>query len=126
MQVVRRLCPRLLPTGTPGSSVTVRFRGTQIGFLDVDGPFARQITGSIDEGTEKVISPFTPHSGHLRHQYFFLPPVPAGEHTAVLTLDSHVPDKSAVQAKADDPRPYAPHEFVLGGIMVVGDGVVSL
>jgi lysophospholipase L1-like esterase len=113
--------PRLLGTKTPGSSLTVRFRGSVLGFFDVGGPFAGQLKVSVDGGDPFNVSRFQKYSSGLRHQYFLLPRMEEGIHSVKLTLDENPPDKSAASDFADDPGKYQRNEVYLGAILLEGE-----
>jgi len=113
--------PRLLGTKTPGSSLTVRFRGNVLGFFDVGGPFAGQLKVSVDGGDPVSVSRFQKYSTGLRHQYFFLPRMEEGIHSVKLTLDENPPDKSAASDFAQDPSKYQRNEVYFGAILLEGE-----
>lgn len=116
-----KLFPKMMGTKTAGSSFTVKFTGTTVGFFDIGGTFAGQILASVDGGEPVVLNRHTPYSSRLRHQYVFIPEQPYGEHTVTFTLDSNKPDKSAMSDYAQNKAEYDKNEFYFGSILVVGE-----
>ena len=123
--IIKSMFPMLLGTQTPGSSLTIKFRGTIVGLVDVGGPFSGQLLAEIDGAPPVVVSRFGSYNRHLRQQYFFLPELREGSHEVKFTLDHQMPDKSGVSESIHQPKQYQRNEFYLGNIIIVGEGVES-
>ncbi|MDX6765202.1 MAG: SGNH/GDSL hydrolase family protein [Candidatus Methylacidiphilales bacterium] len=120
--------PFLYRTIQPGASMTVRFRGTHIGFKGMEGPDSGVITVSVDGGApvKKVL--FTVYANAHVYVGAPLPAVPMGDHTAVWTLTDEVPPKEELLKKKNtdadfrnNPDKYKENSFSVGQIIVLGD-----
>lgn len=120
--------PHLFRTGTPGSSVTVRFRGTHIGIKGMEGPDSGVVSVQMDEGAPFKQTLFTVYASAWVYVGAPLPTVPMGDHTVTWTLLDEVPDKAkllavkkADQDLRDNPEKYKNNTFSVGQIIVLGD-----
>jgi hypothetical protein len=119
--------PHLFRTSTPDSSVTVRFRGTHIGFKGMQGPDSGVISIRINDRPPRPQSLFTIYANQWA--YVGSPvSVPRGDHTITWTLLDEVPDKESLLAKRnvdqdfrDHPEKYKDNTLSLGQIIVLGD-----
>lgn len=120
--------PHLYRTGTPGSSVTVRFRGTHIGIKGMEGPDSGVVSVQMDDRAPVKQTLFTVYASAWVYVGAPLPAVPMGDHTVTWTLLDEVPDKEKMLAvkKADQdlrdhPEKYQNNTFSVGQIIVLGD-----
>lgn len=120
--------PHLFRTGTPGSSVTVRFRGTHIGIKGMEGPDSGVVSVQMDDKAPFKQTLFTVYASAWVYVGAPLPAVPMGDHTVTWTLLDEVPDKEKMLAvkKADHdfrnhPEKYRNNTFSVGQIIVLGD-----
>jgi hypothetical protein len=120
--------PHLYRTGTPGSSVTVRFRGTHIGIKGMEGPDSGVVSIRMNDEPPRKQTLFTVYSNAWVYVGSPLPAVPMGDHTVTWTLLDEVPDKEKLLAvkKTDkdlreNPAKYSKNTFSVGQIIVLGD-----
>lgn len=120
--------PHLFRTGTPGSSVTVRFRGTHIGIKGMEGPDSGVVSIKMNDKPAFKQTLFTVYASAWVYVGAPLPAVPMGDHTVTWTLLDEVPDKAkmlavkkAEQDLLDHPEKYKNNTFSVGQIMVLGD-----
>ena len=121
MSTFMKIFPKMIGTKTAGSSFTVKFTGTKIGFFDLGGTYAGQLKVSVDGGAPTIISRHTVHSSKLRHQYDFVKDLPYGEHTVTFTLDENKPYKAGMSDYESNKAEYDKNEFYFGKILVVGE-----
>ena len=119
----KKLFPKMQGTVVAGSSVTVKFKGTDIGVFEAGGQFSGQLKVNVDgeDLTEKLVLYHASYDSKLRHQYYFIDSLPYGEHTVTFTLDSEMPDKSSLQNKNPSDTTYQKNEFYLGKILMNGE-----
>jgi hypothetical protein len=120
--------PRLFRTATPGSIVTVRFRGTHIGIKGMEGPDSGVVSISMNDQPPRKQTLFTVYANNWVYVGSPLPAVPMGDHTVTWTLLDEVPDKEKMLAVKktdhdlrDHPEKYANNTFSVGQIIVLGD-----
>lgn len=120
--------PHLYRTGTPGSSVTVRFRGTHIGLKGMEGPDSGVVSVRIDDQPPVKQTLFTVYASAWVYVGAPLPAVPMGDHTVTWTLSDEVPAKEKMLAVKksdqdfrDHPEKYKSDTFSVGQIIVLGD-----
>jgi len=119
----KKLFPKMQGTVVAGSSVTVKFKGTDIGVFEAGGQFSGQLKVNVDgvDLTEKLVLYHPSYDSKLRHQYYFIDSLPDAEHTVTFTLDSEMPDKSSLQNKNPSDTTYQKNEFYLGKILMNGE-----
>ena len=120
--------PHLYRTGIPGSSVTVRFRGTHIGIKGMEGPDSGVVSIRMDDKPPVKQTLFTVYANAWVYVGAPLPAVPMGDHTVSWTLLDEVPPKEKLLAVKktdqdirDNPAKYANNTFSVGQIIVLGD-----
>jgi lysophospholipase L1-like esterase len=120
--------PHLYRTGTPGSSITVRFRGTHIGLKGMEGPDSGVVSVKMDDQPSVKQTLFTVYASAWVYVGSPLPAVPMGDHTVTWTLLDEVPAKEKMLAvkKADQDfrdhsKKYKNNTFSVGQILVLGD-----
>lgn len=120
--------PHLFRTGTPGSSVTVRFRGTHIGIKGMEGPDSGVVSVQMNEKAPFKQTLFTVYASAWVYVGAPLPAVPMGDHTVTWTLLDEVPPKEKLLAVKktdqdfrDNPEKYKNNTFSVGQIIVLGD-----
>jgi lysophospholipase L1-like esterase len=120
--------PHLFRTATPGASMTVRFKGTHIGFKGMEGPDSGVISIQIDDGKPMKRSLFTVYANQHVYVGAPLPSVPDGIHTATWTLLDETPPKEELLKKKNvdadfrnNPAKYKENAFSVGQIIVMGD-----
>ncbi|MBQ9937559.1 MAG: hypothetical protein IJO86_04425 [Oscillospiraceae bacterium] len=119
----KRLFKNFRGTKKAGSSVTVKFRGTDIGLFEAGGQYSGQLNVIID-GTEmenKLMLYNKYYDSKLRHQYYFIRDLTYGEHTVTFILDSEMPDKSALKNQNPSDDLYEKNELYLGRILLNGE-----
>jgi len=119
---LKRTVTELYGTRVEGSSMTIKFRGTEIGFGELGSAFSGQVKVTVD-GIEKGILEIydKTYDKELRFEYFFIDSLPYGEHTVTFTLDSAMPDKSALQNKYPNNKDFNKKELYINRILVNGE-----
>jgi len=126
-----RWVPHIWQTNTPGSSLSLQFRGEVVGLFDILGPEGCQIKWKVDNGSENIRVRFDQYCKNTRTHYFFPSTGLAKDalHTFTATLDAEGPDKRALlndAGKADfdaNPQKYAPKVWSVGVVLLVGEEV---
>ncbi len=120
--------PHLYRTGTPGSSLTVRFRGTHIGLKGMEGPDSGVVSVRMDDEPLVKQILFTVYASAWVYVGSPLPAVPMGDHRVTWTLLDEVPVKEKMLAvkKTDQdfrnhPEKYKNNTFSAGQILVLGE-----
>lgn len=120
--------PHLYRTGTPGASVTVRFRGTHVGIKGMEGPDSGVASIRVDDQPARKQTLFTVYSNAWVYVGSPLPALPMGDHTVTWTLLDEVPQKEKMlavkktdQDLRDHPEKYARNTLSVGQIIVLGD-----
>lgn len=109
-----------------GSNLTIKFKGTQIGFYDILGPTSGKLKAVIDDGKPIYITRFDTYCVYSRANNFMFPMLKEGIHTLVVSPDSSVLDKIGILNKRHtaeeigDFQKYAPQNVYLGKILVLG------
>ncbi|MBR3943400.1 MAG: hypothetical protein IKJ55_08580, partial [Clostridia bacterium] len=118
----KKMFPNMTGTKVAGSSVTVKFKGTDIGVFEAGGQFSGQLRVIVD-GVERStkLKLYNNNDSKLRHQYYFIGTLPYGEHTVTFILDSEMPDKSYLQGRNPNDTLYERNEFYLGRILINGE-----
>ena len=118
--------PQLWAATAPGTSATVKFRGTHLAFMDLLGPDGGQLEYTVDGGPAQKQVRFDAFSTYPRiGSWTAAHDLPDAPHTVTVKLTGETIDKAAILAKRnekiDDPPRYAPHQWHVGWIMVVGE-----
>lgn len=123
LYLIKKLFLCIRGTKVAGSSITVRFKGTEIGVFEVGGQYSGQLRVIVDgiECENKLVLFNQTYDSKLRHQYKFIDPLPYGEHTVTFILDSKTPDKSILQNMFSYDKTYEKNEFYLGKILINGE-----
>ncbi|MBQ1263692.1 MAG: SGNH/GDSL hydrolase family protein [Oscillospiraceae bacterium] len=123
LETFKKVFKKIQGTKTAGSSVTVKFRGTDIGIFEAGGQYSGQLIVTVDgERLPKKLVLYNKYYGaYIRHQYYFLKPMPYGEHTVTFEFDSEMPDKSALKRKHPQDKTYEKNEIYLGRILLNGE-----
>lgn len=87
--------PHLLFTESENDSLVVHFYGTLFGIEDVIGHSACSVLLTID-GQKNEIIRFDKYASRYRRHYFFLDPLPEGEHTVVIRKGSAAVNKKGM------------------------------
>lgn len=118
-----KLFNKMVATKTPGSSITIKFKGTDIALFEAGGPFSGQVKVTIDgvEQPEKLVLYDATFDSKLRYQYKFITNLEDKEHTVTFTLDSELPDKSALQSQYPTNDKYQLNELYIGKILLNGE-----
>ncbi|MBQ8868692.1 MAG: hypothetical protein IJ027_03115 [Oscillospiraceae bacterium] len=121
--IFQQLFPTMQGTKTAGSSIAVKFRGTDIGIFEAGGQYSGQLRVIVDgvELDEKLVLYNKYYDSYLRHQYYFINSLPEGEHTVTFILDSEMPDKSALANKYPSDTTYEKNELYIGRILLNGE-----
>jgi HEAT repeat protein/lysophospholipase L1-like esterase len=123
--------PYLYRTSTPGSSVTVRFKGAYVGIKGMTGPDSTFVSIKIDDGPPKQTCQFTVYSTSDSYGGEPLPKLDDGVHAVTWTVMGDRPDKGGILASyyregndldyRQHPERYADHRFSIGEILVIGE-----
>jgi hypothetical protein len=120
---LRKYMPEIFETNKPGEKFTLKFKGKSAQLFYVAAPESGQVTTSIDGGPEVSHSLA---SNDQSANVLYLPSVPEGEHTLVVTLSTEAPDKSKLiesekQKPNFNPKRYEENYLRIGGILLVGE-----
>jgi len=123
--------PYLYRTRTPGSSVTVRFRGTHAGIKGMTGPDSGCISIKVDDKAPVQECQFTVYSHMFAYGGSPLPALPDGVHTVTWTFSGEKPDKGKILASyprpgndkdfKEHPERYTDYNFSVGQVILIGD-----
>jgi hypothetical protein len=118
--------PQIWAATTPDTTVTVKFRGTHLAFMDLLGPDGGQLEYAVDGGPPLKQTRFDSFSTYPRiGSWAAARDLADGPHTVTVKLTGETVDKAAILSKrnekVDDPKRYAPHHWHVGWIMVVGE-----
>lgn len=128
-----RLMPVIWRASAPGAALTFRFKGSVMGFYDLVGPDGGQLKVKLDGGEEKIVPRFDAYCTYHR-----LSKMQVGSeldasviHSVTATLDAAAPDKRTILFEKNrpdmekDPDKYAPNQWYVGSIMLIGEPVVE-
>ena len=115
-------------SGTPGATLTIRFRGSMVGIYDLLGPDGGQIFYEVN-GVRKGPQPFFDRycTGHRLATFFFAADLERdAEHTVMMELDAEQPDRASVTDREKekpwfDAKRYDGMNVWVGGIMLRGE-----
>jgi lysophospholipase L1-like esterase len=99
-KIARLMEVPILKSTTPGSSIIIKFKGTLVGLYDVVGPGCGQYEAYIDGKKVRDYPRFDKYATYNRKQYFILPPVPDGIHTAEFKVSAEPLDKEKILGDA--------------------------
>jgi hypothetical protein len=91
-----QLLPQVFSTASPDASVTVKFKGTRFGLVDIMGPGTAAVEITIDDHPPRTINRFDAFSTYYRLNYFIISDLPKGKHTATIRLSKTPIDKEAI------------------------------
>lgn len=118
----KRLFDNMQGTKEGGASVTIKFKGTDIGLIEASGQYSGQLRVIVDgKETNKLVLFNQQNSKGIRQRYFFISSLPYGEHTVTFILDTQMPDKSLMQSKYPDDKTYERNELYIGKILLNGE-----
>ena len=99
----------------------------------MDGPDSGVVKVKVDGQPEKSDNHFSVYNTRSFYGGGPQPELPDGEHTAIFTLSDEKPDKGKILASyyvkdndkdfKDNPGKYAPTQFSVGEIMLIGEVV---
>ena len=123
--------PCLMSTKTPGSSVTVKYKGTLIGLKGMKGPNSGILDIAVDGKKQKPENQFTAYNTRFFYEGAPLDEMKDGEHEVVWSLSAEAPDKGKILASyykpnndADlkaHPEKYKENSFSVGELIMIGD-----
>ncbi|MEM6885289.1 MAG: SGNH/GDSL hydrolase family protein [Verrucomicrobiota bacterium] len=123
--------PHLYQTETPGSSVTVRFKGSMIGIKGSFGPDSGIVKIKVNDQPETEHNGFSVYNTRIFYAGNTLPELEYGEHTVTWTLSDEVPEKGKILASyhrpnndrdfRENPERYQDNRFSAGQIMLIGE-----
>lgn len=118
-------------TSEAGASVTIKFKGSMVGFTDFVGPESGKVIIQIDDQKPTEDNRFSVYGNNWRTSGGPLPELKEGEHTVTWTLSNEKFDKGKILASyyradndkpyRDNPEKYAAYTFNPIKIMIVGD-----
>ena len=113
----------MIGTKTAGSSVTVKFRGRNIGIFEAGGQYSGQLKVYVDGILQdEPLQLYCSYDTKPRHQlYYITPQLEYGEHVVTFELDSTMPDKSVNQSKNPNDTIYERNELYIGRIVSDGE-----
>ena len=122
----KRFMPEMWMCGKPGESLTVKFKGTALGFFDIMGPDVGALSVSVDGGPERKVLRFDAYcTYHRMNNFIAARGLPDGEHTVVVKIHSEVPDKAMILAKRKqtmkDPRRFEGTNWRVSHVMLMGE-----
>ena len=118
--------PELYGAKTAGQTLTFRFKGTHIGFLDLLGPDCGQVSASVDGHPGKLFPRFDSYCTYPRIASFAAGhDLPEGSHTVTITTTAEPLDKAKILSRLnntmDDPKRFEGNAWYVGWIMLVGE-----
>ncbi len=117
--------PTIVKCNKIGESITLKFNGTVAGAVDLVGPNTGQIKVSVDGQPSVLRQRFDHYCTYHRTQFFFLPELPAGDHTVRFEIAEPITNKAEILKrngnKIDDPNRYADNMWYVGSFMILGD-----
>jgi hypothetical protein len=125
-KVLARQTGPLFVAQTPGAEITINFKGTTLGVVDVIGPDCGQISVQVDNKPATLYTRFDSYANQARTGYLLLArDLPEGPHRVRITLAQEAPDKGAILArrnmKAEPAEKYAHNYWYVGGVLLVGE-----
>ncbi len=118
-------------TSTPGSSITLRFKGTHAGIKGMTGPDSGFVSIQADDKPPVKQCQFTVYTKNYSYGGRPLPEMEEGIHTVSWTFLDEKPDKQKILASynrkgndqdfIDHPDKYAHEAFYAGEILLVGE-----
>ncbi len=121
-----KFLPEMYACGEAGASITFRFKGTYVAFLDLLGPDCGQLKVNIDGGKPTTAAQFDPYCTYHRiGSLVAARDLSDGVHTVTVTIDNALPDKPAILArlnnKMDNPKRFEGHVWYVSRIMIIGE-----
>lgn len=123
--------PCLYRAATPGSSMTIRFKGTHLGLKGFTGPDSGVISIQVDDQPARMETQFTVYSGRYGYGGRPLPAMANGVHRVTWTLLDEKPDKQKILAaynrRGNDqgilahPETFAEQALCADQILLVGE-----
>ncbi len=124
-----RFLPDLYAATQPGESLSFRFKGTYAGFYDLLGPDCGQLNATIDAKPVTILRFDSFSTYHRLGSFALAAGLPDTVHTLRVTVDSAIPDKTAILAKRhekiDDPTRFEGSTWYVGWIMIIGEPLPS-
>jgi lysophospholipase L1-like esterase len=128
-----RLMPVMWRADTSGAALNFRFKGSVMGFYDLVGPDGGQLKVKLDGGEEKIVPRFDAYCTYHRLSKMQVGSGldPSTVHAVTVTLDAAAPDKRTILFEKNrpdmekDPAKYAPNQWHVGSIMLIGEPVVE-
>lgn len=122
LPLIKTMMPTMKGTKSPGSSVTIKFKGKSVGIFEAGGQYSGNYSVKIDDKDPYIEKSFNQYCTKLRHQYFFIPEQTEGEHTVTITLLDEVPQiKAELKEKYPNDPVYNKTEAYFGKILVRGE-----
>ncbi len=121
-----KFCPELYAAKDAGETITVRFTGTYLAFLDLLGPDCGQLEIKVDDKAPIKAARFDAYCTYHRiGSLVAARDVADGRHTVTVRIIADPLDKAAILARnkntMNDPKRFEGQTWYCGWLMVVGD-----
>ncbi|MFI5382277.1 MAG: SGNH/GDSL hydrolase family protein [Tepidisphaerales bacterium] len=121
-----RFCPELYSATAAGETITVKFTGTYLAFLDLLGPDCGQLEITVDDKAPVKSSRFDAYCTYHRiGSLVAARDLADGPHTVTVKIIADPLDKIAILARnkniMNDPKRFEGQTWYCGWLMVVGD-----
>ena len=119
-----KIMPSIFRATAPGTSFTVKFKGTAVGLAIVVGPDSGQILVTIDNEAPKTMRQFDKYCTWHRASNFVVKNLRDTEHTVKIEVDGVRFDKAEILKLQDetikDPKQFADYAVYVGGLLLIG------
>lgn len=116
------LMPPVYSTADTAQFLTLRFKGSSLGWLDVMGPSSGQIVVWIDDDAPRYLNRFDEYCTYYRMSYSLINGLSEGKHRAVIKVSPNELDKAAIlqkrNNKINNPQLYAGRAFYVGAFLI--------
>ncbi len=114
--------------GTPGETITFKFKGTRAAIYDLVGPDCGQVIVTLDDQPAKIVPRFDAYCTNHRLSTLMLgTELPDAVHTVKIEIHPEQPDKAAILAKnkntIDKPERFDGTAIYPGAILLMGEMV---
>ncbi|MGA2497378.1 MAG: SGNH/GDSL hydrolase family protein [Tepidisphaeraceae bacterium] len=121
-----KFCPELYAAQDAGETITVKFTGTYLAFLDLLGPDCGQLEVTVDDKPATKTARFDAYCTYHRiGSLVAARDLPDGPHTVTVKILPDPMDKVAILARnkntMDNPKRFEGQTWYCGWLMVVGD-----
>lgn len=93
----------ILTADDSSGNLTIKFSGTELGFMDIIGPSSGELRVIIDNKAPVIVKRFDKYSTYYRVNSFWMPRLKAGTHTAVISVNASPIKKAEILKRPEDP-----------------------